>query len=160
MSVQKVKEYLLSLGCQSSVIEFSVDTATVALAAAAIGCEERMIAKTLSFELSSGPILIVMSGDAKADNRKFKDIFSEKAKMITYGEVEEKIGHAPGGVCPFAVKSGVKIYADISLKRFDAFYPAAGSSHSAIAMSCEELEKYCDLEEWIDVCKGWQEDEQ
>lgn len=160
MSVEKVRGYLKALGCEREPIEFVADTATVALAAQALGCEERMIAKTLSFDTANGAILIVVSGEAKVDNRRFKDKFLEKARMIAYGEVEAKTGHAPGGVCPFAVKDGVKVYADVSLRRFETFYPAAGSSHSAIPMNCDELEKYGCVTEWVDVCKGWREDEQ
>ena len=160
MSISTVKEYLKSLGCTREPIEFEADTATVALAAQALGCEEKMIAKTLSFDTQNGAILVVASGEAKVDNRRFKDKFLEKAKMIAYEEVESKTGHAPGGVCPFAVKEGVKVYADVSLRRFETFYPAAGSSHSAIPMNCDELEKYGNVTEWVDVCKGWREDEQ
>ena len=160
MSVESVREYLNTKGCTRRIVEFEADTATVALAAAALGCEEKMIAKTLSFDTSDGPLLVVASGESKVDNRRFKDKFAEKAKMIPYDEVESKIGHAPGGVCPFAIFDGVKVYADISLKRFETFYPAAGSSHSAIPMSCDELEKYGNVLEWVDVCKGWREDEQ
>jgi prolyl-tRNA editing enzyme YbaK/EbsC (Cys-tRNA(Pro) deacylase) len=160
MSIEKVKAYLSSLGCQREPIEFVADTATVALAAAALGCEERMIAKTLSFDTASGAILVVVSGEAKVDNRRYKDKFGEKARMISFDEVEAKTGHAPGGVCPFAIKDGVRVYADVSLRRFEIFYPAAGSSHSAIPMNCAELEKYGNVIEWVDVCKGWREDEQ
>lgn len=159
MSIEAVRAYLKQAGCAAEVIEFAADTATVALAAAAIGCEEREIAKTLSFELSTGPVLVVMSGEAKADNRKFKDTFGEKAKMIPFDEVEEKIGHAPGGVCPFAVKEGVRVFADVSLKRFNTFYPAAGSAHSAIPMDAAALERLGNVIAWVDVAKGWQEEE-
>jgi len=159
MSIEAVKAYLKDAGCTTEVIEFAADTATVALAAAAIGCEEREIAKTLSFELSTGPILVVMSGEAKADNRKFKDTFGEKAKMIPFDEVEQKVGHAPGGVCPFAVKAGVRVFADVSLKRFATFYPAAGSAHSAIPMDAAALERLGHIVSWVDVAKGWQEEE-
>ena len=160
MSVEKVREYLAENGFSGEVIEFEADTATVALAAQAIGCEERMIAKTLSFELSDGVALIVASGEAKVDNRRFKDEFSEKARMIALGEVEAKTGHAPGGVCPFAVNDGVRVYADVSLQRFEYFYPAAGSSHSAVRMTADELCRLGRVEKWVDVCKGWREDEQ
>ncbi len=159
MSVKKVKEYLASVGSENKVIEFVADTATVAQAAAALGCEEQRIAKTISCKLSSGPILIVAAGDGKIDNRRFKDEFSEKATMIPYDEVEALVGHAPGGVCPFAVNEGVRVFADESLKRFEYFFPAAGSSHSAIKMTANELCKYGNVEKWIDVCKGWREDE-
>ena len=158
MSIEAVRAYLKQAGCTAEVIEFEADTATVAMAAAAIGCEEREIAKTLSFELSTGPVLIVMSGEAKVDNRKFKDTFGQKPKMIPFDEVEGKIGHAPGGVCPFAVKQGVRVYADVSLRRFSTFYPAAGSAHSAIPMDAAALERLGNIVSWVDVAKGWQEE--
>ena len=159
MSVEAVKKYLAEKGFDREVIEMDADTATVALAAQAIGCEERMIAKTLSFELSSGVILVIASGEARVDNRRFKEEFSEKARMLAFDAVEEKTGHAPGGVCPFAVKNGVRVFADISLKRFEYFYPAAGSSHSAVKMTADELYRLGGVERWVDVCKGWREDE-
>ena len=153
MSVQKVKEYFLSHGNEKQVLEFEHTTATVEQAAEAIGCEPKRIAKTLSFMQGEKPTLIVMSGDGKIDNKKYKAEFSEKAKMIAFDEVEVAVGHAPGGVCPFAVNDGVKVYADVSLKRFDTFYPAAGSSNSAVEMTCAELERYANIEKWVDVCK-------
>ena len=159
MSVENVKKYLAENGFEREVIEFEAETATVALAAEAIGCEEKRIAKTLSFDTAQGVALIVMSGEAKVDNKRFKEEFIEKAKMIAFDEVEERTGHAPGGVCPFAVKEGVKVYADVSLKRFDYFYPAAGSSHSAVKMTCDELFRLGRVERWVDVAKGWREDE-
>lgn len=159
MSVENVKKYLAENGFEREVIEFEAETATVALAAEAIGCEEKRIAKTLSFDTAEGVALIVMSGEAKVDNKRFKEEFLEKAKMIAFDEVEEKTGHAPGGVCPFAVKEGVKVYADVSLKRFAYFYPAAGSSHSAVKMTCDELFRLGRVERWVDVAKGWREDE-
>ncbi|MBR2474152.1 MAG: YbaK/EbsC family protein [Clostridia bacterium] len=159
MSVENVKKYLAENGFEREVIEFEAETATVALAAEAIGCEEKRIAKTLSFDTAEGVALIVMSGEAKVDNKRFKEEFLEKAKMIAFDEVEEKTGHAPGGVCPFAVKEGVKVYADVSLKRFDYFYPAAGSSHSAVKMTCDELFRLGRVERWVDVAKGWRENE-
>ena len=160
MSVENVRKYLTENGFDGEVIEFVADTATVALAAEAIGCEEKRIAKTLSFDTASGAILVVMSGESKVDNKLFKEEFAEKARMISFDEVEAKTGHAPGGVCPFAVKDGVKVYADESLKRFDYFYPAAGSSHSAVKMTCDELEKLGKIVNWVDIGKGWRENEQ
>ena len=160
MSVENVKKYLAENGFGGEVIEFIADTATVALAAEAIGCEEKRIAKTLSFDLADGVALVVMSGESKVDNKRFKEEFLEKARMIAFEEVEAKTGHAPGGVCPFAVKEGVRVYGDVSLKRFDYFYPAAGSSHSAVKMTSEELEKFGKLVKWVDIGKGWREDEQ
>lgn len=153
MSIEKVKEYFKNCRYESPIIEFSEDTATVSLAAAAIGCTEAMIAKTLSFDTQNGVVLIVMSGQGKVDNRKFKDEFSEKAKMVPFSEVEEKTGHAPGGVCPFAVKDGIKVYADISLKKFEYFYPAAGNANSAVKMTADELVRLGNVIKWVDVCK-------
>lgn len=135
-------------------MEFATSSATVELAAEAVGCEPARIAKTLSFKVGDTPILIVAAGDAKIDNPKYKAQFHTKAKMLTREEVEEKIGHAVGGVCPFAVNEGVEIYLDESLKRFETVYPAAGSSNSAIQMTMEELEKYSGSSRWIDVCKA------
>lgn len=135
-------------------MEFATSSATVELAAEAVGCEPARIAKTLSFKVGDTPILIVAAGDAKIDNPKYKAQFHTKAKMLTREEVEEKIGHAVGGVCPFAVNEGVEIYLDKSLKRFETVYPAAGSSNSAIQMTMEELEKYSGSSRWIDVCKA------
>lgn len=135
-------------------MEFATSSATVELAAEAVGCEPARIAKTLSFKVGDTPVLIVAAGDAKIDNPKYKAQFHTKAKMLTREEVEEKIGHAVGGVCPFAVNEGVEIYLDKSLKRFETVYPAAGSSNSAIQMTMEELEKYSGGSRWIDVCKA------
>lgn len=135
-------------------MEFATSSATVELAAEAVGCEPARIAKTLSFKVGDTPVLIVAAGDAKIDNPKYKAQFHTKAKMLTREEVEEKIGHAVGGVCPFAVNEGVEIYLDESLKRFETVYPAAGSSNSAIQMTMEELEKYSGSSRWIDVCKA------
>lgn len=153
MSVQRVKDYFSERGNEKQVLEFEHTTATVEQAAEAIGCEPKRIAKTMSLWLSEKPILIVMSGDGRIDNKKYKAEFTEKAKMIAFDEVEAAVGHAPGGVCPFAVKDGVKVYADVSLRRFDSFYPAAGSANSAVEMTSEELEKYAEIVKWIDVCK-------
>ena len=135
--------------------EFEVSSATVELAAAALNCEGCRIAKSLTFKVAEQPIMIVVAGDAKIDNAKYKAQFATKAKMLTAEEALELIGHAVGGVCPFAVNEGVKVYLDESLKRFETVFPACGSSNSAIELTIEELEKYSGFTEWINVCKGW-----
>lgn len=155
MAIEKVKEYLKQWNADDRIKEFQVSSATVELAAQALNCEGRRIAKTLSFDTGDACILIVTAGDAKIDNAKYKARFGLKAKMLPAAEVEEKIGHAVGGVCPFAVKEGVKIYLDESLKRFQTVFPACGSSNSAIEVTMEELEQYSGSGEWVDVCKGW-----
>lgn len=157
MSVEKVKEYFNQFGIADKVLEFEVSSATVELAAAALSCKPCRIAKTLSFMAGEAPILIVTAGDAKIDNPKYKAQFGTKAKMLTADEAENMIGHAVGGVCPFAVNSGVKVYLDESLKRFQTVFPACGSSNSAIELTIPELEKYSAYTEWVDVCKGWNE---
>ena len=157
MSIERVREYLKQYGIEDKIMEFDVSSATVELAAEAVGCEPARIAKTLSFLVGDTPILIVAAGDARIDNPKYKAQFHTKAKMLTKDEVTEKIGHAVGGVCPFAVKQGAEIYLDESLRRFEVVYPAAGSSNSAIPMTLEELEKYSGSLQWIDVSKGWNE---
>lgn len=141
---------------EGRVQEFNVSSATVELAAEALHCEPCRIAKTLSFMVRKEPVLIVAAGDAKIDNPKYKAQFGTKAKMLTSEEVENLIGHAVGGVCPFAVNDGVNIYLDASLKRFRTVFPACGSSNSAIELTIEEMEKYSGFMAWIDVCKGWQ----
>lgn len=157
MSVENAREYLKSWNLNDKIIEFDVSSATVELAAQAVGCEPERIAKTLSFKGDHACILIVTAGDAKVDNRKFKDRMGQKAKMLSFEEVEELVGHAVGGVCPFGIKEGVEVYLDVSMKRFDSVYPACGSSSSAIEMSIEELEKYSQhFVDWVDVCKGWE----
>ena len=157
MSIERVREYFKQYGIEDKIMEFDVSSATVELAAEAVGCEPARIAKTLSFLVGDTPILIVAAGDARIDNPKYKAQFHTKAKMLTKDEVTEKIGHAVDGVCPFAVKQGAEIYLDESLRRFEVVYPAAGSSNSAIPMTLEELEKYSGSLQWIDVCKGWNE---
>jgi len=157
MSIEKVRAYFSSLGIENRVLEFEVSSATVELAAQALHCEPCRIAKTLSFSIASKPILIVAAGDAKIDNAKYKARFSAKAKMLTHEEAAELIGHAVGGVCPFAVNDGVAVYLDESLKRFETVYPACGSSNSAIELTIPELEKYACPTDWVDVCKGWEE---
>ncbi len=153
MSIDKVKAYFASRNASDKILEFDQSSATVELAAAAVGCEPAHIAKTMSFLLGEEPILIVTAGDARVDNKKYKATFHQKAKMIPWDEVEGFIGHAPGGVCPFAVKDGVRVYLDESLKRFDVVYPAAGSSSSAVRLTIPELEKYCPDARWVDCCK-------
>ncbi len=158
MSIEKVRPYLAEKGMEDRIKEFDVSSATVELAAQALGCEGKRIAKTLSFMVNGNAILIVAAGDAKVDNAKYKAYFGTKAKMLTPDEAVELVGHAVGGVCPFAVNDGVKVHLDISLKRFDIVYPAAGSSNSAVELSIPELEALCPEAEWVDVCKAWQEE--
>ena len=153
MAIDKVKEYFKEIGIEDRIQEFTVSSATVALAAQALGCEECRIAKTLSFHVDDKVVLIVAAGDAKIDNSKYKAQFATKAKMLAFEEAEGLIGHAVGGVCPFAVNEGVEVYLDISLKRFETVFPACGSSNSAIELNMEELEKYSGNLGWIDVCK-------
>lgn len=153
MAIEKVKEYFRQYGMDGKVLEFPVSSATVELAAQALGCEGCRIAKTLSFSVNDSPILIVTAGDAKIDNKKYKTFFGAKAKMLPPDQVEAIIGHAIGGVCPFAVNEGVKAYLDESIKRFETVFPACGSSNSAIELTPDELEKYSGAIEWIDVCK-------
>ena len=157
MSIEKVREYFHSFGMEERVLEFEVSSATVELAAVAVGCEPQRIAKTLSFMVGEKPILIVTAGDGKIDNPKYKAQFSTKAKMLTPDQAVELVGHAVGGVCPFAIKDGVEVYLDVSMRRFETVFPACGSSNSAIELTMEELEKYsCNFVAWIDVCKGWE----
>lgn len=159
MAIDKVKEYFKPYHMDQQILEFDVSSATVELAAGALHCEGKRIAKTMSFLVGDQPILIVTAGDTKIDNAKYRHFFGVKAKMIPGDEVENIIGHAIGGVCPFAVNKNVKIYLDISLKRFETVYPAAGSSNSAIALTIPELEKYSNFLQWVDVCKGWQDND-
>lgn len=153
MAIEKVKEYFKERGVEHRIQEFECSSATVALAAKALQCEENRIAKTLSFHLKDKVILIVAAGDAKIDNQKYKGFFGTKAKMLSFEEVEPLVGHGVGGVCPFAVNKGVEVYLDKSLMRFDTVFPACGSSNSVIELSLEELEKYSNCVSWIDVCK-------
>ena len=157
MSIERAREYLKQYNMEDRILEFDVSSATVELAAQAVGCEPARIAKTLSFKVEDQPILIVAAGDAKIDNPKYKAKFHKKAQMLKPEEVTEFIGHAVGGVCPFGVPDSVDVYLDESLRRFKTVFPAAGSANSAIELSMEELEKYSHAMEWIDVCKGWQE---
>lgn len=153
MSIEKVKEYFEQFGIADKIQEFSVSSATVELAAQALGCEPERIAKSMSFSVDGKPILIICAGDSKIANAKYKAKFGTKAKMLSFDEVEEKIGHAVGGVCPFAINNSVDVFLDESLKGFDFVYPAAGSSNSAIRLTIAELEKYSNFKEWVDVCK-------
>ena len=153
MSVDKVKQYFSKYGMESKVLEFEVSSATVELAAAALNCEPGRIAKTLSCLVGEKPILIVSAGDVKIDNSKYKKTFGKKAKMLTQDQVVELIGHAVGGVCPFAIKEGVTVYLDASLKKYETVFPACGSSNSAIELTIPEMEKYSGHKEWVDVCK-------
>lgn len=155
MAIENVKAFFASHGIDNRIQEFDVSSATVELAAQALNCEPCRIAKTLSFVVNNTPILIVAAGDAKIDNPKYKAQFGTKAKMMTPDEVISLIGHAIGGVCPFAVKEGVSVYLDESLKRFDTVFPACGSSNSAIELTLNELEQFSSAVAWVDVCKGW-----
>lgn len=157
MSIQKVRAYMEPLGIADRIREFDVPSATVELAAVAVGVEGARIAKSLSFKVNEEPIIIVAAGDAKVDNAKYKAQFHTKAKMLTHEEAHTLIGHDVGGVCPFALPENVKVYLDVSLKRFETVFPAAGSDSSAIELTCEELERYSsNFQAWVDVCKGWQ----
>lgn len=155
MAIDKVREYFRQFGLEDKILEFDVSSATVDLAAQAVGVEGARICKTLSFkDKDGGCILIQAAGDARIDNRKFKDKFHLKAKMLTAEEVVEFTGHAIGGVCAFAIENpNVKVYTDESLKRFDTVFPACGSSNSAIEFTCDELFRYSNAIEWVDVCK-------
>ena len=156
MSIEKVRDYFRPLGREGDILEFPVSSATVELAAQAVGVIPARIAKTLSFLVEDRCVLIVAAGDAKIDNAKYKAQFHTKAKMLTTQQAQEMTGHAVGGVCPFANPDGVTTYLDLSLQRFDTVFPAAGSSNSAIELTCPELEEYSRSAAWIDVCKGWQ----
>ena len=157
MSIEKVRAYFRTLGRENDILEFPVSSATVELAAQAVGVIPARIAKTLSFLVEDQCVLVVAAGDAKVDNGKYKAYFHTKAKMLSPQQVSDLTGHAVGGVCPFANPEGVRTYLDESLQRSDTVFPAAGSSNSAIQLTCEELEKYSGSLEWIDVCKGWEE---
>lgn len=153
MSLEKVKQYFRGVGLEDRVKVLAQSSATVEAAAIAVGCEPARIAKTMSFLVGDEAILIVAAGDVKIDNKKYKEFFHQKAKMIPFDEVEKYVGHAPGGVCPFVIPEGVKVYLDVSLKRFEIVYPAAGTGSSAVELSVDELAKYSKMQEWIDVCK-------
>ena len=156
MSIEKVRSYFAAFGMENRILEFPVSSATVELAAKALHCEGCRIVKTLSFNVNGKPILICAAGDAKVDNAKYKARFGVKAKMLSHEEAAEMIGHAVGGVCPFAVNEGVEVYLDESMKRFETVFPAAGSSNSAIELTIAEMETYSGYTAWVDVCKAWQ----
>lgn len=153
MSIERAREHMKRWGLEEKIMVFDTSSATVELAAQAVGCVPARIAKTLSFRVLEEPILIVTAGDAKIDNHKYKEQFSVKAKMLTPDEVTEKIGHSVGGVCPFGIRDGVKVYLDESMKRFQSVFPACGSSNSAIELTMEELERCSGYESWVDVCR-------
>ena len=159
MSIREVKAFFAARGMEDKVLEFATSSATVELAAQTVGVIPARIAKTLSFMTAEGPLLVVTAGDAKIDNHKYKETFSCKAKMLTPEEAVELVGHAVGGVCPFAVKPGGKTCLDVSLQRFTTVFPACGSSNSAIELTCEELYELSEALAWVDVCKGWQDAE-
>ena len=156
MSIERVRAFMREKNMEEKILEFEVSSATVELAAQAVGCEPARIAKTLSFVNGDGAILIVAAGDARVDNPKFKAQFGVKARMLTPEDAVRLIGHAVGGVCPFAVHDGVSVYLDESLRRFETVFPACGSSNSAIEMTISELETHSGYTAWIDVCKDWQ----
>ena len=153
MSIEKGRAYFRQFGMEDRVREFTVSSATVELAALALGVEGARIAKTLSFKSGDGCILILAAGDARIDNHKFKEKFHMKAKMLTPDEVLSLMGHPVGGVCPFGINEGIDVYLDDSLKRFETVFPAVGSPSSAIELNLDELFKYSNAVEWIDVCK-------
>jgi len=155
MAIEKVRAYFKTQGMEERIQEFDVSSATVELAAAALHCAPQRIAKTLSFTADGHVVLVVTAGDAKIDNAKYKAQFHTKAKMLSPEEAETLVGHAVGGVCPFAVNEGVEVYLDVSLKRFETVFPACGSSNSAIELTIPELERHSGYVEWIDVCKGY-----
>jgi len=157
MSIEAGRAYFRQFGMEDRVQEFTVSSATVDLAAKALGVEGARIAKTLSFKTADGCMLILAAGDARIDNHKFKEKFHMKAKMLSADEVLELVGHPVGGVCPFAVPENVNVYLDVSLRRFETVYPACGSPNSAIALTLPELEQYSGFSAWVDVCRGWDE---
>ena len=156
MAIEQVRTYLKQYGVEEKILEFDVSSATVELAAAALNCEPQRIAKTLAFMVDGHAVLVVAAGDAKIDNPKYKAQFGTKAKMLSPNETELLVGLAVGGGCPFAVKEGVEVYLDVSLKRFETVFPACGSANSAIELRIPELEKYSGFVSWIDVCKGYE----
>ena len=156
MAIEKVRTYFAQFGMEERIQELTESSATVELAAQALHCAPERIAKTLSFMVNGAPVLIVAAGDARIDNPKYKAQFGTKAKMLTPEEAENLVGHAVGGVCPFAVNEGVGVYLDESLKRFETVFPACGSANSAIELTIPELEQYSGYTAWVDVCKGWQ----
>ena len=160
MSIDRVREYFRGYDMEEKILEFAVSSATVELAAEAAGVIPARIAKSLTFMLPDGPIIIVAAGDARIDNPRFKAMFHTKAKMLTAEEVSERIGHNVGGVCPFAIMDDVGVYLDESMKRFETVFPACGSSNSAIELTPGQLEKVSqNFRGWVDVCKGWREEQ-
>ncbi len=155
MSIEKVRAYFAQYSMENRILEFPVSSATVELAAKALNCEPCRIVKTLSFQVNGRPILIAAAGDAKVDNARYKARFAAKAKMLSHDDAAALIGHAVGGVCPFAVNEGVEVYLDVSMKRFQTVFPAAGSGNSAIELTIAEMERYSGYTDWVDVCKGW-----
>lgn len=155
MSYEAVKRYFEAAGVEEKVFELDSSSITIDLAAKALGCVVGQAAKTMCFDVSNAPILIVAAGDAKIDNRKFREQFQQKARMFPQDEVGVRVGHNPGALCPFAVNEGVQIYLDISLKRFETIFTAAGNEHSAAKVTLGELEEYSHADGWVDVCKGW-----
>ena len=153
MSIEKVRAYFKTLGIEDRIQEFDVSSATVELAAQALGCDEARIAKSITMNVNGECVIIVTAGDVKIDNQKYKAEFSTKAKMLTHEQALEMTGHAVGGICPFALNDGCRVYLDESLKRFDYVYPACGSSNSAVKLTPDELEKYSHSIKWVDVCK-------
>lgn len=159
MSLERAKSHLTRFGLENRIKLFEVSSATVELAALAVGCEPARIAKTLSFMVDGAPVLILAAGDAKIDNSKYKGQFHTKAVMLPFDDVEPLVGHGVGGVCPFGINEGIKVYLDISLQRFEIVYPAAGTAASAVELNLEELERTSNSLGWIDVCKAWQENQ-
>lgn len=153
MAIERVREYFRKYDMENRIIELEESSATVELAAQALGCEPARIAKSLSFMVNEQPILVISAGDVKVDNAKYKTQFGAKAKMLTADQVETLIGHAVGGVCPFGVNEGVTVYLDESLKRFTTVFPACGSGNSAIELTIPEMEQCSGYKKWIDVCK-------
>lgn len=153
MSIEKARAYLAAHGKEDRILEFEVSSATVALAAQALGCQPAHIAKTMSFDCAGRTILVVAAGDVKVNSAKYKQRFGVKAKMLGAGEVEPRVGHGVGGVCPFGVNEGVELYLDESLRRFETVYPAAGNAASAVRLTPEELAALLPGAEWVDVCK-------
>lgn len=154
MAIEKVRDYLKKFGAEGRILEFAQSSATVELAAKAAGTQPERIAKSLTFLVNDGAVMIVAAGDAKVDNQKYKAEFATKAKMLSPEQVDNMIGHSIGGVCPFGINEGVKVYLDASLKRFETVFPACGSSNSAIELKLDELEKFAQgFEKWVDVCK-------
>ena len=153
MAIERVKEDFKQYDMEGRIIELAESSATVELAAHALGCEPARIAKSLSFMVNNAPVLVICAGDVKIDNAKYKSKFETKAKMLTAEQVETLIGHAVGGVCPFGINEGVDVYLDESLKRFTTVFPACGSGNSAIELTIPEMEQYSGYAEWVDVCK-------